>query len=649
MADYKVVFRADRTDGPEKVLWEPGCPIALEAVQVSRNVQTSEAYLQIKVRNVSGEMLNAVNGTAAIGYADGSSGEIDFEDLDLDLAPGNQKPLKAIALPRGDVEAASARITQAAQPSGKWKASGEPAGFPERAALELGEKAMTERKRILSEAGIDARAYGASVQDCGDWWVCACGQVNVKSERCCECGATKAILQSVEDEQSLLASADEWSESVYQRAVGLASKEGDIPSLAESAKLFGTIKDWEDSSERLAAVEAQIEQLRKRASNKTTRIVGIVAAIAVAAVAITLFVVNVAIPNAKYDEAMGLVEAGQYDEAIVVLQELDGYKDSADQITRAEELKVEEKKNSDYERALAYIETGNYNEAIRILESLGDYKDSPEQLARAEEGRKEVIYQGALASIRNGDYATGIDALESLGDYKDSIEQLTRTKQAYMATANVGDIITFAEYNGESIRWLVLAKENGQMLLVSEQIIDQVPFNDAYSTDATWENCSLRAWLNGDFFNTVFSADEQAFIATTTLPGSTNPDAKQWSGHKSSPLGMTWSASTEDRVFILSLEEVNLYLGGNKKNKTATCTATAERNGVYRNADGYGYYYLRTPGNGIKSGGSYYVSFVGADGKIGSSAYASNNNGWNNHGFKGSEPGVRPAIWVNLE
>lgn len=48
MADYKIVFRADETSSDHAtLLWEPPCPAMLAAVQVSRNVQTSEAYLQV--------------------------------------------------------------------------------------------------------------------------------------------------------------------------------------------------------------------------------------------------------------------------------------------------------------------------------------------------------------------------------------------------------------------------------------------------------------------------------------------------------------------------------------------------------------------------------------------------------------------------
>lgn len=85
MGNYKVVFRDDWSGDSSLLKWEPGCPAMVTVVQVARNVDTSEAYLQIKIENLSADILNSISGIAHVDYADGSRGYVPFSELDLDL------------------------------------------------------------------------------------------------------------------------------------------------------------------------------------------------------------------------------------------------------------------------------------------------------------------------------------------------------------------------------------------------------------------------------------------------------------------------------------------------------------------------------------------------------------------------------------
>ena len=78
-------------------------------------------------------------------------------------------------------------------------------------------------------------------------------------------------------------------------------------------------------------------------------------------------------------------------------------------------------------------------------------------------------------------------------------------------------------------------------------ILDCQPYNTE-STEVTWETCSLRQWLNNDFYNTAFNESERKLIETTTL---SNPD---------NPFGGKGGNNTDDKVFCLSMEEVYSYL-----------------------------------------------------------------------------------------
>ena len=133
-------------------------------VQVARNVDTSAAYLQIKIENLSADILNSISGVAHIDYIDGSTGDVPFSELDFDLPQCEQGALKATALPRGDVESAFIKLLQIDSQQGKWHSTGEPAEAPERELLSMSEKAMTERDRQLKELHADKRIAAGKAQ-----------------------------------------------------------------------------------------------------------------------------------------------------------------------------------------------------------------------------------------------------------------------------------------------------------------------------------------------------------------------------------------------------------------------------------------------------------------------------------------------------
>ena len=96
---------------------------------------------------------------------------------------------------------------------------------------------------------------------------------------------------------------------------------------------------------------------------------------------------------------------------------------------------------------------------------------------------------------------------------------------------NVGDTLVFGTYeqdndttNGkEDIEWLVLTKENNKILVVSDKALDCKPYNQSRDY-VTWETCSLRNWLNNDFINAAFTAEERAMIPTVTVSADMNPN-----------------------------------------------------------------------------------------------------------------------------
>lgn len=72
----------------------------------------------------------------------------------------------------------------------------------------------------------------------------------------------------------------------------------------------------------------------------------------------------------------------------------------------------------------------------------------------------------------------------------------------------VGDIIQCGTWNGKPIDWVVLdVQERKQRALVmSVQGLFRGKYHEKYE-EITWEICTLREYLNGDFFKKAFSDD----------------------------------------------------------------------------------------------------------------------------------------------
>lgn len=246
-------------------------------------------------------------------------------------------------------------------------------------------------------------------------------------------------------------------------------------------------------------------------------------------------------------------------------------------------------------------------------------------------------YNKAMNMINAGEYKAAYTLLGELS-YKDSKEKQESIKPQYyralLMKADVGDTVFFGAYeqdnnisNGkEDIEWLVLAKEDNRLLVISQYTLDCQRYNTEYA-NVTWENCTLRKWLNEDFLNSTFSDGEKAMIPTLTVSADKNPDYSTEPGN-----------ATQDKVFLLSITEANRYF---KTDEERMCvpTAYAKANGTYMNSSytkggiATCWWWLRSPGLF-----QYLAADVYRDGGVISRGYSINNG----HG------GVRPAMWIEL-
>ena len=193
----------------------------------------------------------------------------------------------------------------------------------------------------------------------------------------------------------------------------------------------------------------------------------------------------------------------------------------------------------------------------------------------------------------------------------------------------IGDILTFGTYEQgnytsireEAIEWVVLDKADGKALLLSNQAMDCVPYNNQ-NVGCTWATCSLRKWLNETFYKKAFSAEEQEWILKSRVAAHENPDS-------STNPGM----DTDDYVFLLSVDEVKYYLPNNS-DRMCSPTEYAVKQGAFQNESlGTRWWWLRTPGEPSQD-----ASSVNSDGTIDTDDGNVNSN-------KGC---VRPAMWVRI-
>ena len=167
----------------------------------------------------------------------------------------------------------------------------------------------------------------------------------------------------------------------------------------------------------------------------------------------------------------------------------------------------------------------------------------------------------------------------------------------------------------------MLEVKDGKALVISKYSIDCKPYNTT-KDDVTWETCSLRTWLNDDFINSAFSNEERLTISTVTVSAESNPEYDTEPGN-----------ATQDKMFLLSISEVNKYSFGGAKACEPTSYAIA--NGLYVNtADGNCGWFLRSPGRY-----QYNAVIARTDGEV------------NTGGIDVSYIGVavRPAMWIDLK
>jgi hypothetical protein len=192
-----------------------------------------------------------------------------------------------------------------------------------------------------------------------------------------------------------------------------------------------------------------------------------------------------------------------------------------------------------------------------------------------------------------------------------------------ISTAKVGDTVEFGGYN-----WRVLDIQDGKALIISEKILGKRAYH-SLGGDISWEGSELREYLNGSFYESTFTEEEKKNIAKSNIENKCNPQ-----------YGTTGGSETKDKVFLLSIEEVERYF-----------TDSSEMIAENIDTDEVSWWWLRSPGCGSDYAACInvvgYVDFHGTLVGVGEGIGADDNVGSYGGSVESDNGGVRPALWVN--
>ena len=374
---------------------------------------------------------------------------------------------------------------------------------------------------------------------------------------------------------------------------------------------------------------------------------------------------ELAVKKEQYDRALAEISKGNYFWAMMILHQLNGYKD-AEKLMRQcldkykEELlqKEQEQRKTLAEKEQEQKETAKWAEELQM--QINRLNAEIDQLHGLFSAKKKQKLQEEVENLLNEQkqleqrqydieqfLRTAGASLKNIQSDKESrysdekIMQEVERKAEWETLVQSGRQITFGHYpqtaNGNDntpIEWLILARDEQKILIVSKYGLDAQPYNKDY-TSVTWETCTLRKWLNGTFYNKAFSSAEQAAILTTNVDNSKSQCYSGWN--------TSGGNNTEDKVFLLSYAEANKYFGvthdttSNTKSRVAP-TAYAIAQGAYtyysnKTADGTdaGRWWLRSHG--------FYQSSAAGVRTDGSLDY---------YRVDDDSDSLRPALWVNL-
>lgn len=196
-----------------------------------------------------------------------------------------------------------------------------------------------------------------------------------QAENCRKKAAELANAEQIAAEKKAEAERLDALEKQYDEALALMNQK-QYDTAAKAFRDLGNFKDAAVNADRCDKLEQerQAEEAKQRARKaqenavrreKNKKISVIATSTVAIVITIVLVVTQIVIPNGKYNDALELVNAGKYEEAITAFELLNGYKDSAELM-----------KATQYQSAENYLSEGKKYDAAIAFWKLNDYKDA---------------------------------------------------------------------------------------------------------------------------------------------------------------------------------------------------------------------------------------------------------------------------------
>ena len=283
-----------------------------------------------------------------------------------------------------------------------------------------------------------------------------------------------------------------------------------------------------------------------------------------------------------------------------------------------------------YELGQYYESQDDLPNVIRVYGEAGTYENAQNKVTVLQ---REEDYRTAEALCQEKEWQEAKAIYERLIGYKDVESKTTMCDKEIEAAAardvafQPGKIVQFGRYpqttegNDDTVvEWQVLDRDGRNALLISRYGLDVQPYTWP-SAQITWEQCTLRIWLNDTFANRAFSQEEQqAILMTTVVNGSDEGYWKTDGGN-----------DTQDKIFLLSYRQAEQYFDVTINNDENIKSRVQPTDYALAHGAGKLGWWLRSQGPEQDTAARVYS--VGAL----------------DYDFTGFEECVRPALWVNID
>lgn len=412
-------------------LYSVGSPVVIAAGTLLKDNQTGKIIAQLKLKSISDKTIAAVKVKLRLFDTAGNSIEefVVHDYLDLDISRDSEFAQKApVPISNNKARSYKAAVAEVVfADRSVWNANGEnwepltPPSF-----LTFDDYELKKQYKIQFGGG---SVYKHRKEK--DLWYCTCGALNHEGEKCHSCQNSLLELEAL-----------------------------DLAKLAEE-KDVRLEEEARQAAEKIAAADAQ--------KKKTVRVLKITIPAVCAVIAIVLLITKVIIPGIRYNDAVALTEAGQYEEAIAAFDALGGYKDSG---AKSEEIR----KARIYDHACLLMKYGKNND-----KKGADLKQQVEEEVMEEWERREAIRKaanpGPVARIRPYFWFPNESEIGDIDQYTDeelfSMRCYGVAEAAFQFVKDYADSDTMAQTARTEIEIIVTATKYDHALNLLENEKDE--------------------------------------------------------------------------------------------------------------------------------------------------------------------------------